>query len=46
LTPSQGLAFDLEGASRYSIDFKEGSSGVMVGMVHHQPNGNLVATRK
>lgn len=44
--PSQGTIFDLEGMSGYSIEFKEGSSGVVAEMVLHQPNGTFVATRK
>jgi len=46
LVPSQGMAFDLEGASGYSIEFKEESSGAIAEMVLHQPNGTFVATRQ
>lgn len=40
------MAFDLEGASGYSIDFKEGDSGVVAEFTLHQPNGTLGATEK
>jgi len=46
LVPSQGMAFDLESVSGYSIEFKEDTSGAIAEMVLHQPNGTFVATRK
>jgi CubicO group peptidase (beta-lactamase class C family) len=46
LVPTQGSAFDLEGASGYSIEFREGATGEIEEMVLHQPNGTFVATKK